>query len=145
MKPLLFAIPLLFAASTGFARDTLVATIQKANDAFTTAFNAGDPASVAQLYTPDAVILPPGAEWKKGRADIQAFWAGAIKSGLKNASLTTLSVEKYGSAAREIGRVSLDAPGASGQTTKIDGKYVVIWKKIAGKWLLDTDIWNLNK
>jgi uncharacterized protein (TIGR02246 family) len=150
MKKLLPAIPLLFATLLPFANpaaaaEALIASIQKNNDAFAKAFNAGDGAAVGQFYTADATILPPGAEMQKGRAAIAAFWQNAIKSGLKNAALTAVSVERYGSAAREIGRFSLDAPGAGGQTTKVEGKYVVIWKKIAGKWLLDTDIWNMNK
>jgi hypothetical protein len=37
-------------------------------------FNAGDIASVAALYTEDAVVLPPGADMVEGRSAIQAFW-----------------------------------------------------------------------
>jgi hypothetical protein len=50
------------------------ATIQSLNDKFAQAFNAGDAAGLATLYTEEAVILPPGAEMMKGRTAIQAFW-----------------------------------------------------------------------
>ena len=145
MRSLLYAVPLLFAASASHAGDALIATIQKNNDAFAAAFNAGNAPAIAQLYTQYATILPPGTDYRHGRAEIQTFWDGAIKSGLKNVSLTAVSVESYGHAAREIGRFSLDAPGPGGQLAKTEGKYVVVWKKIAGKWFLDTDIWNMNK
>ncbi len=144
MKPLLIALPLLFAAHAAGA-ETLMATIQKNNDAFVRAFNAGDGTAIGNLYTPNATVLPPGAEPQRGRAAVAGFWQGAIKSGLKNVTVNAVNVEAYGPAAREIGRFSFDAPGPNGQTTKVEGKYVVIWKKIGGKWLLDTDIWNLNK
>ena len=47
--------------------------------------------------------------------------------------------------AREIGRVTAEAPNAQKQLTKVEGKYVVVWKKVKGAWKLDTDIWNLNQ
>ena len=36
-------------------------TIERLNDAWTAAFNKGDAAAVAALYTEDAHVLPPGA------------------------------------------------------------------------------------
>jgi ketosteroid isomerase-like protein len=47
--------------------------------------------------------------------------------------------------AREIGRFSLDARNPKKQWTKLDGKYVVVWKQVGGKWMLDVDIWNTNR
>jgi hypothetical protein len=29
--------------------------------------------------------------------------------------------------------------------TKVEGKHVVVWKRVNGAWLLDTDIWNTNQ
>jgi hypothetical protein len=59
----------------------------------------------------------------KGRAAIEALWAGAIKQNWKNVTLTALSVERYGNAAREIGRFTLDAPDPQQKLTHIEGKY----------------------
>jgi ketosteroid isomerase-like protein len=81
----------------------------------------------------------------KGRAAIEALWAGAIKQNWKNVTLTALSVERYGNAAREIGRFTLDAPDPQQKMTHIEGKYVVVWKKTESGWQLDTDIWNMNE
>lgn len=146
MRKLLLAIPLLLLAVPANAADALSTTIQKADDAFSAAFNKGDGAAVAQLYTEQATLLPAGADIIKGRAAIQKYWQGAMQSGLKNAALTVVSVEAYGrTTAREIGRFSFDAPGAGGQPAKVEGKYLVVWKKQGGKWLLDADIWNMNK
>ena len=45
----------------------------------------------------------------------------------------------------EIARFTADAPGPRKPMVPIEGKYVVIWKLVAGKWMLDVDIWNVNK
>ncbi len=49
---------------------------------FVAAYNAGDAATVAGLYTEDAVVFPPGGARVDGRPAIQAFWQGAIDSGV---------------------------------------------------------------
>ncbi|MGD0106897.1 MAG: hypothetical protein ABSC06_23090 [Rhodopila sp.] len=46
---------------------------------------------------------------------------------------------------REGGRFTAEAPNAQKQITKLDGKYVVVWKRSNGTWMLDSDIWNLNQ
>ena len=141
MRLLALALPLLLIASQAGAAEPLAATIQTANRAFAAAFNKGDTAALAQMYTEQATILPSGAEMAQGRPAIQKFWQAASASGLKNMVLTVASVEPLGATAlREIGRFSFDTPSG-----KAEGKYLVVWKKPAGKWLLDADIWNMNK
>jgi hypothetical protein len=47
--------------------------------------------------------------------------------------------------AREIGRYSYDLQNSQKQLEKVEGKYVVLWRLVGGKWMLDTDIWNVSK
>jgi len=144
MKYLMIALPLLLLGPTAYARD-LKSEIDAANQKFGAAYDRGDAAAVARLYTPTATVLPPGSEMVSGRDGIQKVWAGAIQSGLKFTSLQAISVEQYGNAAREIGRFTAEMPNAQKQMTKLAGKYVVVWKRVNGNWLLDSDIWNLNQ
>jgi uncharacterized protein (TIGR02246 family) len=119
------------------------ATIEKLNDAWTAAFNKGDAAAVAAMYTEDAYVLPPGAEMVKGHTAIEAFWRQAAQQ-MGAAKLTTLDVLPLGrAAAREIGTVTLKTKSQPPQ--EIVGKYAVVWRKVGGKWKLATDIWNTNK
>ena len=119
------------------------AAIQSLNDRFVQAFNTGDAAAVAALYTEDAVILPPGAEMMKGKSAIQAFWKGATEQ-LGDGKLTTADVKPMGSeTAREIGTFSFRTKGS--QPQEITGKYVVVWEKFGSDWKLATDIWNTYK
>jgi len=119
--------------------------IAAANQKFGAAYDAGDAAAIARLYTEHAIVLPPGSNMVTGREAIQRVWAGAMQSGLKFTGLRTVSVEQYGNAAREIGQYTAEAPNPQKQMTKLDGKYVVVWKRVNGTWMLDSDIWNLNQ
>ncbi|TMJ64897.1 MAG: SgcJ/EcaC family oxidoreductase [Alphaproteobacteria bacterium] len=118
-------------------------TIEKLNDAWTAAFNKGDAAAVAALYTEDAYVLPPGSSMVKGRAAIEAFWRQAAQQ-MTDAKLTTVDVLPLGrSAAREVGTVTLKTKSQPPQ--EVVGKYVVVWRKIGRDWKLATDIWNTDK
>ena len=144
MRAVLFAVPLLLLGLSAEAASTRAA-IDAANQQWLAAFNKGDAAGIAALYDDQATVLPSGSDMVKGRAAIEKFWAGAIQDGVKNPSLQTVVVEQFGTAAREIGRFSLDEPNAQKQMQHVEGKYVVVWKRVKGAWKLDTDIWNMNQ
>ena len=144
MKAVILAVPLLALAASAQARD-IKAEIDARNTKFAAAFNKGDAAAVAQFYSERATALPPGAPMAKGRAAIQRVWQGAIQAGYKNISLKALQVDQFGEAAREIGQFGLDAPNPEKQVTHVEGKYVVLWRRVKGDWKLDTDIWNTNQ
>jgi uncharacterized protein (TIGR02246 family) len=137
-----FAACLAFAfGGAALAQD--VASIQQLNNKWDDAFDKGDTVALAAMYDQDAFLLPPGSDIVKGRSAIQAFWGGAVQQ-LGDAKLTTIDVMKLGpSAAREIGTFSFKTKGASPQESS--GKYVVVWHKVRGQWLLATDIWNASK
>jgi len=107
------------------------------------AFNAGDGTAVANLYTEDAALFPPGGPRVDGRAAIQAFWQGAIDSGMKADELRLVEVDANGDMAGEVGIFTLSVPGENGPT-KVAGKYIVIWKRSGHTWQLHRDIWNTN-
>jgi uncharacterized protein (TIGR02246 family) len=119
------------------------ASIEKLNDAFSQAFNKGDMAALAKMYTEDAYLLPPGAPMMRGREDIQRYWtAGGEQIG--DLKLTTEDVKPLGTdTAREIGSFSVKTK--SQQQQELAGKYVVVWRKVGSDWKLATDIWNMNK
>src|SRR3954471_11641095 len=121
-----------------------VKTIQQLNDRFSQAFAKGDFAAVANLYSEDAVLLPPGAEMvTAGRTGIESFLAGAVTQA-SELKLTARDVSALGSeAAREIGTFTLKTKGQ--QPQEVAGKYVVIWQKVGSDWKIATDIWNTDK
>ena len=117
--------------------------IQKLEDQWGTAFNKGDAAAVAAMYTDDAYVLPAGAPIAHGRDDIQKFWGAAMQQ-LSDVKCTTVDVKPLGrNGAREIGTCTFKTKGATPQDGAL--KYAVVWQKVNGQWMLNTDIWNTDK
>jgi ketosteroid isomerase-like protein len=116
--------------------------IETANHRFMEAFERSDAASVAQLYTSTAQLLPAHSDFVAGPTAIQRFWQGAMDMGIKEAVLETLEIEAHGDMAYEVGRYALKAAG--GQVADA-GKYLVIWKHEGGSWKLHRDIWTTSR
>jgi ketosteroid isomerase-like protein len=145
---LLLAVLLLSASSSlGQSKESkgggaVRAAIEVANKQFVAAFNKGDAAGVAAMYSGDARVMPPNGPMGEGGQAVQQFWQGAISAGAKIVSLETLHVESRGDLAFEVGRYKLTVPAPGGATATDTGKYVVVWEREGGKWKLATDIWN---
>jgi uncharacterized protein (TIGR02246 family) len=141
---LLTAAILALSAHPGKAQDAEQG-IAEASVAWENAFNDGSGQGVADLYTEDGMLFPPGAARVDGKAAIAAFWQGAIDSGLKDADLQTSEVAEFGDLAYETGRVALSAPGTDGAMVPVTGKYIVVWQRgDDGMWRLHRDIWNMD-
>ena len=114
------------------------AAIDSCNRAFIAAFLRGDAQAVADLYTEDAQVIPPGSEVASGRSAIAAFWRTVMDTEVEDLALDTTEVESAGDLACELGRVRV--VGKNGQV--MEGRYLVIWKQQNGHWKLYRDIWN---
>jgi uncharacterized protein (TIGR02246 family) len=136
-------VPVLAIGALGetvFARQSATRTaIEAANQKFVELFKKGDAAGLAAFYTPDAEALPPNDAPVQGREAIQKMWQSVLDGGSAAVTLTTREVEGGGDFAWEGGTYELfDKAGAS-----LDrGKYIVVWKRAQGRWLLHRDIWN---
>ena len=119
----------------------LHAAIRAADDNMESAFGQGDSEGIAGLYTEDGMLLPAGSDPVTGKPAIQAFWQGAMDTGIKGLGLEIVELEDHGSTAIEVGNYTLSSEGEE----VIDrGKYIVIWKQEDGQWKLHRDIWNTN-
>ena len=133
---------LCFGLLTTPALAQTTAQIQKLNDQWMAAFNKGDAAAVAAMYTIDAYVLPDGREMVKGRPAIEALWKQQM-AGATVEKITTLDVKPLGgNAAREIGTATMKTKDQPPQDVVI--KYAVVWQKEGGQWKLLQDIWNMN-
>jgi uncharacterized protein (TIGR02246 family) len=141
MKKLLIILALGILLPTGLMAGQPRAHIDDIVVKFVAAFNAGDGATVASLYSEDAALFPPGGERIDGRSAIQTFWQGAIDSGMKIDDLHATEVDSSNDIAGEIGVFILSVPGEGG-VTKVPGQYIVIWKRNGHTWQLHRDIWN---
>lgn len=132
--------PLLHAQS-GNAADR--SAIDAANARALAAFNGGDVASFAQIYSADAIMMPPNAAAIHGRPSITEYWQGGWKAGVRNIRLTTMEVDVRGDMASEVGRYEIDIQPANAPVAHDHGKYIVLWKRDAsGQWQWYRDIYN---
>jgi uncharacterized protein (TIGR02246 family) len=137
-----FAAGILLLAGCGEKARDVSAEIAAANQQVSAAVAAGDGMAVAALYTEDALLMPPNSAAIAGRAGIAAFWQGGIGAGIKGITLKTIEAQGHGDTAHEVGEYQLTAA----ENRPIDqGKYIVIWKKVDGQWLLYRDIWNTSR
>jgi uncharacterized protein (TIGR02246 family) len=131
---LALALPLPALAQGGDLR----AQIGKMDQAWQTAYNAGDAAAVTTLYTPDAKVMAPGAEPVSGHAAIQAFFTADLAKGAKN-TLTLADVTGFGDFALETG--GWVAKAADGKHLD-HGTFTTLYKKVGGAWKIYRDTWN---
>ena len=114
-------------------------TIAAANKVFMDAFRRGDAAGLAVLYTENCVLMPPNSDFVKGKDAVQAFWQGAFDMGIKAAVMEIVEVEGHGDTAIEVSQYTLYV---ADEQVADKGKYIVIWKRVAGEWKLHQDIYN---
>jgi uncharacterized protein (TIGR02246 family) len=116
------------------------------NRAFERAVGAGDVDAIAALLAPDVMALPPDSAMATGKAAVSQLWGSVIREhGLRDCRITTDTLDVVGDVAIEVGRatVTLGAAGGPPATERI--KFVVVWKRLDGKWLLHRDIWNADQ
>ena len=114
-------------------------SINAANEVFVAAYNRGDAAGLAALYTEDGQMLAPNAPLMTGQEAVQGFWQAVMDMGIEKAAIFTGEVEGHGDTAIEVSNYKLFAAGDQ----ELDqGKFIVIWKKVHGDWKLHRDIFN---
>lgn len=111
--------------------------IETAVRRYVAASNQGDAEALADLYSEDAVLLPPDHEPVRGRQAIGAYWSQGTDRGLE---VTTLAVEVNADLGYLVGRYNLPA---TDEEPADSGKYVMCLKRQRdGAWKLTADIWN---
>nr|WP_246533243.1 nuclear transport factor 2 family protein [Pseudomonas lalucatii] len=122
---------------------TLISEIQAAENSLAEALASGDVHKFTALYTEDAQLTPNQAPTFSGRDEIAAFFESTLQQGIVAGSFQTLEVEGFGETAVEIGNYVLFAELAPGQRVEAGrGKYMVLWKRIGGRWLMHRDLFN---
>lgn len=115
---------------------------QDVADAWVERYAANDAAGVAALYTEDAQLLPPDMEVVSGRAAIQEFVAKTNPPGGPEFEIATIETLVFGDYAHRQGSFTVKGPDGAAIET---GKFIELWKKVDGQWLIHRDIWNANE
>jgi ketosteroid isomerase-like protein len=102
------------------------------------ALNAGDIDALVAMYSADARLMPPNAEASQGPDAIRGAFGGMIAAGLA-VKLDTIEAASAGNTGYRVGTYTLTAPGGA---TADYGKYIELWEKADGGWVITDDIWN---
>ena len=121
--------------------DGIRKAILAAEKVFVAAYNDHDAPGLAALYTRDGEIMPPNSGVVKGARKLQALFKSFWAAGDTVMKLDTVEAKGFGDIAYEVGKYTL-----SGDSGKVNdrGKYIVIWRKVGGQWMLYRDIFNTN-
>lgn len=117
--------------------------VRAINPAWYKAYNAGDVEGVVSLYSDDAVLSIPGQAPARGTAQIRDAYTKDIHdthaAGVSLNSGPNAEIAVSGDLGYEWN--TFTATDKSGKT--IDkGKYVTVFGRKNGKWLIIRDIWN---
>jgi uncharacterized protein (TIGR02246 family) len=111
--------------------------IEAAVSRYVAATNEGNAEALSDLYTDDAVLLPPDHAPILGRKAIGEFWQQGTDTGLE---VRTLRVEVDGSVGYLVGQYNLPQ---TAEEPADSGKYVMCLRRQRdGSWKLSADIWN---
>jgi uncharacterized protein (TIGR02246 family) len=133
----------MLALAAPAAADEVRDAIEQANARFVEAYEAGDAAAIAALFTDTARMLPPDATEVAGREAIQNLWQSWLDDEPHDLTLETTEVEASEDLAYEIGRFSFQAPAEDKSMVTSSGNYVGVWKRGGdGNWRLHVHTWN---
>jgi ketosteroid isomerase-like protein len=141
----------LAALAAGSARaEDLRAVMEADNARWLAAFNTNTPATLAAMYTKDAVVLAPGpagTEPANGRLAIGKFWEDVLKPGdRKDHTWEIVSVQQDGQYAWQVARLTLNVRNKSGGFTNVSGNTLRIFERQPdGTWLTKVHIFNRHQ
>ena len=133
---------MLCVAGTAFAGD-VDKSIRAMAETFEAGVKAGNVDQVISIYADDAVLMPPNMPAMQGRDAVKQFWTGMFALGKAEIDIMIDDISVSGDMAAERGRWALVVtPEGASSPVKDNGKYLIVWKNVGGKWRAVSDIWN---
>jgi uncharacterized protein (TIGR02246 family) len=113
------------ASSSAAARHELRREVEGLNRQMEEAFNRGDMATVARFYADDGRVVGPGGMDVRGRAALDAYWAGIRQP--RSWKLDVFDVDGTRDMAWQLGRSTLVAGAEDASPSVVD--FLLIWKR----------------
>lgn len=119
------------------------AAIEGSNETWQKAALAGDAATIASLYTADALLLPPYSERVEGKAAIEAYIGEMLATaGISAFDVVTSKTDIEGDLAYSTGTYTMTLTGPDGAGIEDRGKWLGVFRNVDGAWLMVADTWN---
>ena len=129
-------------APPALAQD-LRSTVEAGNAEWNQAFNKGDAAAVAKLYTSDAKLLPPADKIVSGDKEILAFWRSLIDAGVTDHKIETIQIEEAGDTAVMAGKWQAMGKDAQGKAAIFKGSVMKVLQRQGDTWKTSLHTWNI--
>ncbi len=111
-------------------------------EAFSQAYINADYDAMAETYTLDGKIFPNGTKIIEGQEAIKDRWIIRNGSKILHHKTVTEELKFLGDYAYDYGYYEGKTQKKDGSVSEWKGKYVIVWKKVAGDWKMYLDIWN---
>lgn len=116
--------------------------IGAASRAFSAAYVAGDTAAVRELYTFDAVLLPPERD-VRGRDAIVRYFAPAPGRETLAHSMSSDDLRVSDDSAIDVGTWRNTWRVGEQPVREASGRYLVVWRRGSdGRWRIEYDVWH---
>jgi uncharacterized protein (TIGR02246 family) len=116
--------------------------MQKINQTFTEALQAGDAKTLSQVYAEDALLMVPNADIVRGRPDIEAFYRSVLDAGFHDHIYERIALEECADQGYEAAQFTMFTKDEQGQVKETRGKHLLILKYADDRWWVHIDIWN---
>lgn len=109
---------------------------------FSTMYLARDFSALAACYTTDGRIMPGASGIIEGRDAIREQWTLPEDEVVLEHVITPLEIVVQDGVAYDHGYYEGRSRITGRDPVRWSGKYLIIWKKVDGEWLIHRDIWN---
>ncbi len=118
------------------------AAIAAASRAFSDAYVRNDSRAIAELYTEDAVLLPPGGEFRGREAAARYFAWGPGRRQVAHA-MESSELVVAGDMAVDVGTWHSTSQRGDAPPVTASGRYLVVWVRQGdGAWRMRYDMWH---
>ncbi len=111
-----------------------------AADGWAAAFNSGDAAGLALMYSPEAKILPPDLPIVSGSGAIEEYWK-TFNPGNVRIEVSEVETMKLGDYWFREGAYAGSYPSEGVPRV---GKFIELWSKSDSAWLIHRQMWSQN-
>jgi uncharacterized protein (TIGR02246 family) len=115
------------------------AEVRAAVDRFMTIFKTGDAKAIAATYSQNPIVGAPTGDLVHGQSQLLSFWQSVLNGpGMEVESYKVVDVQALGD--DFASEVTTFIAKIGGQ--RMEGKYLVVWKREDGQWKLHLDVFN---
>ena len=134
-----FALVLVLGTSARAAAVTepdLLAAATDLGHRYDSTYAAKDAAGMAQLYTPDGVLVSPSGPIVRGRDALKAYYVRRFASGARGHAIKVIEVHLQGDGGYGLASFSVSLPQDAGRFREERGSIVAIYRRDPDGWHL---------